>query len=270
MLIQLAEALQRRRPTLPRATVVSESQRIAADQARLRRRVSDIIFARLGEESSAEEDAHEHGASRARMTPEELLKAADAATGAAGAHDHALDFAGGETPVVMVNRPLLEAYNAMWDAGRELGIGEPGAALPHMRRALDAIQRARQAERIYLRGRPAAVVVDLAKVRLAGKIADAAPAGRSARRPEGGAEERAARMESAIEMLATAPAAAVDSLLLLRVDALERSPALAAALRDAIDALRSGRDATEPLARARRIAVGAPRARAAPAWGGAW
>jgi hypothetical protein len=270
MLIQLAEALQQRRRTLPRATVVSESQRIAADQARLRRRVGDIIFARLGEESSAEDDAHEHGAARDRMTPEQLLKAAEEATAAAGAHDHALDFAGSETPVVATNRPLLEAYNAMWDAGRELGIGEPGAALPHMRTALDAIQRARQAERIYLRGRPAAVVVDLAKVRLAGKMADAAPAARAARPAAGGAGERAARMDAALALLASNSSAALDSLLVLRVDALERAPALATALGDAIAALRSGRDATISLVRARRIAVGAPLARAAMSWGGVW
>jgi hypothetical protein len=270
MLIQLTEALQQRRGKLSRSTLVAESQRIAADQARLRRRVGDIIFARLGEESSAEDDAHEHGGSRAGMTPEQLLKAADAATAAAGAHEHALDFGGAETPVVAVNRPLLEAYNAMWDAGRELGIGEPGRALPHMRAALEAIQRARQAERIYLRGRPAAVVVDLAKVRLAGKISDALPAGRAARPAVSGAGERAARLDAALAMLASAPATAVDSLLLLRVDALEHAPALAAALGTAVDALRAGRDATELLVRARRIAVGPPLARTAPAWGGAW
>ena len=40
------------------------------------------------------------------------------------------------TPVVAINRPLLEAYNAMWDAGRELGSGEPKRALPAMYAAL--------------------------------------------------------------------------------------------------------------------------------------
>jgi hypothetical protein len=67
------------------------------------------------------------------------------------------------------------------------------------------------------------------------------------------------------------PAAAADSLSLLRLDALERAPALAAALGDAIEALRSGRDATAALARARRVAEGEPEARGTlPRWSASW
>ncbi len=47
------------------------------------------------------------------------------------------------------------------EAGRWLELGEPDDALPHMRAALAAIQRARQAERLYLRGRPPTQVVDI-------------------------------------------------------------------------------------------------------------
>lgn len=267
MLIQLTEALEKRRRGLARATVVSESRKISTDQKRLRRRVGDIIFARLGEDTGAEEEGEVEP--RGAMTPEQLLQAAREAT-AVGAR--ALDFEGDETPVVAINRPLLEAYNAMWDASRELDIGEPGAALPHMYAALDAIQRARQAERIYLRGKPAAVVVDLAKVRMAGKLDEAAPSRRRARAPlDAAAGRRAARFDAALALLAARPAAAVDSLLLLRVDALESAPALAAALGTAIDALRTGQDATGALVRARRLAAGAPPVHgAASAWGGAW
>jgi hypothetical protein len=67
--------------------------------------------------------------------------------------------------VLAVNKPLLEAYNHMWDAGRALEIAEPRQALAPMRKAIAALQRARAAERIYLRGRPPTVVVDLNKVR---------------------------------------------------------------------------------------------------------
>ena len=59
-----------------------------------------------------------------------------------------------ETPAVKINRPLLEAYNAMCgrrDHGTETAI--PGEAIPPMQRALAAIERARAAERIYLRGK---------------------------------------------------------------------------------------------------------------------
>lgn len=268
MLIQLAEELEDKRPRLERDVVLKESRRIGTDQARLRRRVGDIIFERLGEGESGEESG---GATpRPEMTPEELLRAADEATSGEGAH--ALDFEGDETPVVAVNRPLLEAYNAMWAAERELGLGEPGAALPHMRAALAAITRAREAERLYLRGRAPEVVVDLAKVRLAGNIDSASARARAPRtRLSSSSATRAARLDEALLMLHSDPAAAVDSLALLRVDALTDAPQLAAELAAAVESLRAGKDATASLARARRVAAGAPVIRPhASEWGGAW
>ncbi|HEU4563025.1 MAG TPA: hypothetical protein VFS05_00195 [Gemmatimonadaceae bacterium] len=290
MLIVTAEALERRRPRLARPTVVSESRRIAADQARLRRRVGDIIFSRLGGETPAEhshegESAEEHAAHDRPLSPEEVLQAAERATN--HGVGEVLDFEGDETPVVAINRPLLEAYNAMWDAGRELEVGEPARALPHMRAALAAIQRARAAERIYLRGRPPAVIVDLARVRMTGKV-DSTPAVARTPRPAlaGTAARRAARLEGALDLLtardtsraaAASVAAGIDSLALLRLDAItggegsQPAPALARALGEAIDALRAGRDATEPLARARRLLASEPEARPAlTRWSGAW
>jgi hypothetical protein len=268
MLIQLTEELERRRPRLERGVVVRESRRIGADQARLRKRVGDIIFERLGESESGEESGQT--TPRPEMTPEELLRAADEATSVEGAH--ALDFEGDETPVVAVNRPLLEAYNAMWAAGRELESGEPRAALPHMRAALAAIMRAREAERLYLRGRAPEVVVDLAKVRLAGTVDSASARARVPRaRLSSSSARRAARLDAALLALHSDPAAAVDSLALLRVAALTDAPRLAAELAAAVDSLRAGKDATAPLARARRAAAGAPVAPAhASEWGGSW
>jgi len=143
----------------------------------------------------------------------------------------------------------------MWEAGRELEIGEPRRALPHMREALEAIQRARQAERLYLRGRPSVVVIDLGKIRLAGSLAGAAPAGTAA-----GAEDRKdrhallARFSRAIELLPRAEA--LDSLQLLRIDALGTERAFAVALGEAVTALRHGGDVTTPLVRARRLLSG--------------
>jgi hypothetical protein len=253
ILIVLAEALERRRARLARTDVTVEARRIGADQTRLRKQVGEIIFARLGDQPGGE---HTHGEAAAdeKLSPEDLLRAAEEATGAAAGE--ALDFAEGESPVVAINRPLLEAYNAMWDASRELDVGEPGRALPHMRLALAAIQRARKAERIYLRGQPPAVVVDLARVRLQGKDAGTP----TQRRPRSAlvdhARERAERFAAAVRTLATQSEAAVDSLLLLRVDALTDAPRLAAALAEAIDALRAGRDASTPLSRARRELLG--------------
>ena len=263
MLIMLAEALEKRRPKLSRQVVLSESQAIGRDQRKLRKRVGEIIFTRLGDESHSHDEEEE--GPEGRMTPEQLLAAADAATNVT----ETLDFAEGESPVLAINKPLLEAYNAMWDATRELDAGEPARALPPMRAALDAIQRARNAERLYLRGRPPQVVVDLAKVRLQGKERGSASE-RAARDAAPDPKIRLARRLAAIlAMLDDKNAAVVDSLLVLRVDALTDAPSLAAALAEAADAMRKGRDATTPLIRARRsLETAVAVSSATPFWSG--
>ncbi len=267
MLIILTEKLEARRTKLARADVVKESQAIGSDEARLRQHVGEIVFARLGAQQGTE-DAGSNNAGPAHMTPDQLLAAANAATQASAG---ATDFGGDETPVVAVNRPLLEAYNAMWDASRALEVGEPGTALPPMRIALAAIQRARNAERLYLRGKSPTVIVDINKVRLAGKRDDATSSSRLPRAVlDSSSERRAERFDAALNDLAVNSSAAIDSLLALRVDALEPAPALAAALAPAIDSLRAGHNATDALVRARRIAAGVTVARIESAWGGAW
>ena len=302
MLIILTEALEKRRPRLTRETLVSESRSIGRDQTRLRRRVGDIIFQRLGDDPTGEHghgpgeepaadtaplrgdsvarDSSRRAAVRAGRSARDvaaadsadsaraaLLRAASAATGSG---EEILDFEGDETPVVAINRPLLEAYNAMWEASRELDQGETGRALPPMRRALEAIQRARQAERIYLRGKAPAVVVDLARIRLTGKETGS-PSVRVARSPaDPAAARRAERLAAAIALASRTPAAAIDSLVLLRIESLDAAPSLAAAVADAIEALRGGNDATALLARARRVAEGGVRRGAVGAWSGAW
>jgi hypothetical protein len=182
--------------------------------------------------------------------------------------------------VVAVNRPLLEAYNHMWDAGRALEIAEPANAIAPMRLAIAALQRARAAERVYLRGRPPAVVVDVEKVRLAGKVNGdtLAPAGRGGGVPlyaalDPAARGRAQALDRALTALGRggdAAAAAVDSLALLRVRALGEAPTLAAALGDALAALARGADATAPLVRARRVAGAPASPGGAPGGAAAW
>jgi hypothetical protein len=254
MLIELAQALERRRPLLARDTVIGESRAIAADQKRLRRSVGDVVFTRLGGEPTGEEHAGDDSRSRAK-TMQELIARADSATNRS---TDPIDFEGGESPVVATNKPLLEAYNAMWDAGTELELGEPGRALPHMRRALAAIERARQAERLYLRGRPPQVVIDLEKVRLRGKDKGAS----SVRLPRTGADSMRASLETrlvrAAELARRDSGASLDSLLVLRIDALTSAPAFAAAIGDAATAMRrnDGTAATLALTRARRALDG--------------
>ncbi|HYW51773.1 MAG TPA: hypothetical protein VE861_14255 [Gemmatimonadaceae bacterium] len=258
-LLLLTERLVARMPRIERATIVAESNRIGIDQARLRKQVADIVFARLGDSPSGEHahfagDGHEHTPTdlAAQSTPESVLQAADRATGGMSGM---LDSHGDETPVVAVNRPLLEAYNAMWDATRALQGGVPRDALAPMRRALAAIQRARSAERVYLRGTPPAAVIDIEKIRLIGTDSakyDARRALAALPAPERRIAERVLR---GMALLQSSDASALDSLRLVRLDALGSAPALASALGDAVDAVERGRDATDALLRARRLAL---------------
>ncbi len=249
MLINMTEALVKRARTIAAGEVTAESRRIGRDQARLRKQVSDIIFARLGDGG----DGHEHGEADSipdgPLTPEQLLAAAEKATEING---DPTDFEGDETPVVAINRPMLEAFNAMWEAGRALDGGEPKRALPPMYLALAAIQRARAAERLYLRGAPPRVVVDLAKVRMQGKDKGTPNARqpRAALDPYRGAMLR--RFAAALDVLESSPVAGVDSLLVLRLAVADRNAQAASALERAIDALRTSRDATAALLGARR------------------
>jgi len=259
MLIMLAEALQQRRPRLARDTVLRESRAMAVDQKTLRRAVGDIVFTRLGGNPSAEETNDDENPRRAKSIAE-LLQRADSATSRSA---DPIDFEGGESPVVAINEPLLEAYNAMWDASLGLEMGEPDRALPHMRRALAAIQRARQAERLYLRGATPTVVIDIDKARLKGTDKGASSTRRAATSPDTAAIARADRFTRVVELAARHPRSAIDSLLVLRIDALADAPAFAAALGDAVTAMRAGRGdaATSALARARRTLAGSPAAR---------
>lgn len=275
MLINLTEALVKRARSGSRDDMLQESRRIARDQTRLRRQVSDIIFSRLGDgaQNSGEhshDDGHGHANDDAlvggALTPEQLLRAAERATEISG---NPLDFEHDESPVVAINRPMLEAYNAMWDAGRSLDGGEPQRALPAMYRALAAIQRARNAERVYLRGTPPRVVIDLQRVRLKGKELGA-PVPRSPRLPLDASRAGVlARFGNVITALARNPRAGIDSLIVLRLAVVERHPAAASALESAADEVRTGRDATASLLRARRALDGGVVVRnALPVWGG--
>jgi hypothetical protein len=254
MLIMLTEALEAKRSRLARDTLLSESRAIAVDQKKLRRAVGDIVFTRLGGNPSAEETNDEQNPQRAKSIAE-LLRRADSATNRS---IDAIDFQGGESPVVAVNKPLLEAYNAMWDASLSLELGEPDRALPHMRSALAAIQKARQAERLYLRGASAPVVIDIERARLKGKDKGSSSVRRPLTASDSADNARADRYARIVEVAARDPRAAADSLLLLRIDALADAPAFAAALGEAVQAMRSGLGdaATAALARARRALAG--------------
>jgi hypothetical protein len=253
MLLRLTAKLDSQRPALARQTVLVESMKIGRDQARLRQAVGDIVFQRLSGDASGEHahtvgDGHDHG------VEQQQGKLALSGSNAGGVLSE-----GDDSPIIAINQPLLEAYNAMWDAGRALEQGDPKAAIPPMRLALAAIERARAAERLYLRGKPPTVIVDVAKVRLAGKdtgVTNQRPA-REALPPRDAL--RAARLVLAAQLVARDVLAARDSLAVLRVDALADAPAFAAAVGAVLDALRDRRDATDAFVRARRVLGGVVR-----------
>jgi hypothetical protein len=240
--------------------VARESRLIAVDQTKLRKRVGEVVFMRLGEDDGGEHahfagDGHEHGA-EGILDPDVILAAAERAANA-GANT-LLDTHGDESPVVAINRPLLEAYNHMWRASTELETASPAAAIPWMERAIAALQAARAAERIYLRGRPPRVVVDLARVRLIGKD-EANPAPRSPRvAVDPIRAQRLARFDAALSVVQATPEAAADSMLVIRVTLPPEERGAALALDAAAVALRRGGDVTLPLAAARRALVDEP------------
>jgi hypothetical protein len=260
MLLLLTERLAARRPGLAREVLVRESRRLAVEQARIRRAVSAIVFQRLSGDGEAEHvhsagDGHDHGVmlQEGKLVPATVSSGVAVMPGALPPPSPQAEMLAGESPIVGVNRPLLEAYNAMWDAGTALELADPEGAIPPMRLALEAIQRARAAERVYLRGRTRPVVVDIGRVRLAGK-----DTGQTSTRRAGPARSQPsaaydARLLRAASWLRTDPARARDSLLLLRLDAIDGHPEFAAALARALAAVAGGEDATLALVRARRV-----------------
>ena len=268
MLLMLAEALQKQRPSTARAAVVMESRRIAVDQTRLRKLVGEVVFQRLGENQGEEGDALERRLDRP-VNPDSVLAAAERAT--TNTADKPLEGEGDETPIVAINKPLLEAYNHMWSASTELELGEPGKAAPFMRRALEALQRSRSAERVYLRGKVRTVVVDVARVRLVGKDKGASNERAPRLALDPARLTRLARFDAALALSPQSPAAAVDSMLVLRLDLLDHDRVAARTLDDAANALRAGRDATAALIRARRaLSGGIERRDALSLWGAGW
>lgn len=238
MLIISAESLLKKRPSLAPRDYVSSSGRIGADQADLRKKVYNILYEQdeAGGESGVEGD------------DEEL------------------------NPQLVLNRDLKQAYDAMWDAERALNIGEINAALPFMTKAAHALDRARLANRLYLRGRPPRVVVNIEKVRLSGKEKGLSNSVTGQRTRADTATARFNRsLNSALAIAGSDPRHFVDALIRLRVEATSVNPAFAAAVGEAVDAVRTGKDATDALIRARRALFGAPRSGDATLpWSGIW
>lgn len=168
-----------------------------------------------------------------------------------------------------ISRKLRKAADLMWTAREGLGIARPDTAMPVMVRILAILDEIRLANRYHFRGVLPPVPVDIARARLTGTGA-ASVGDRAAR--ERLREARVAlarRLENLVTLSRTAPTAAADSLVYVRLKALTVAPTAAASLSLAIDALRAGRNASADLVRARR-ALGSPAValRGPLEWGG--
>ncbi len=270
MILMQTQELVARRPRPTDVVRTRDARRIAVDQTKLRKKVGEVVFLRLGEDASGEHehfagDGHQH-APEGVVNPDAILAAAERAANVDPTRN--LDNHGDETPIVAINRPLLEAYNHTWRASEELETGRPEAAIPWMERAIAALQRARAAERIYLRGRPPSVVIDLQRVRLAGKD-EGRPQARAPRASADPARaERLRRFDRALGLVVADAGAAADSLLLIRVTLPAEERGAALALDAAAARLRQGGDVTAALVAARRLLVQDPPRRAPlTAWG---
>jgi hypothetical protein len=233
MLILMTEELVKKEKTLSREEWVKQSTNIGTMEDRIRKRVYEILYQKESpdEPSDTEEEESEVQA--------------------------------------ITNKDLKEAYDNLWVAVRSLQIAEPKPALPPMRVALKALDRARLAQRLYLRGMPPKIIVDLQRVRLTGKDKGSS----NVRTPRSFADSArvrlAARFSAALDLIEKQPARAMTELALMRVDALSSVPDFAAALGQATDAIRARRDATLPLMRARRALDGPPTATPGlPLWAG--
>ena len=233
MLVLMTEALVKKEKALSREELVKQATNIGTMEDRIRKRVYDILYQTESQSEPADTEEAE-------------------------SEIHAI-----------TNKDLKEAYDALWDAVRSLQIAEPRPALPPMRIALAALDRARLAQRFYLRGMPPKIIVDLQRVRLTGKEKGAS----NTRTPRSFADSArlrlSARFNAALDLIEKRPASAVTELALMRVDALSSLPDFAAALGQATEAIRAGHDATLPLMRARRVLDGAPLATPGlPLWSG--
>jgi hypothetical protein len=151
------------------------------------------------------------------------------------------------------------ALASMTDASMSLAIAEAKEALPRELVALAALDTVRMMQRrLYLRGRPPTIVVNLARVRMSGTSKPDA----GVRAPQVADDSVRRRLVAALgaivrgRPLLERPGTA-DSLALMQVDAMALDPALASALGDAASAVRARQDPGPALARARRALGGA-------------
>jgi hypothetical protein len=151
------------------------------------------------------------------------------------------------------------AYAAMSDASVRLQSADARAALPRELVALAALDTVRQMERrLYLRGRPPTIIVNLARVRMTGN----GTPDPGLRMPQAAGDSVRQRLVAELGAIVRGPLdgrGVADSLTLMEAGAIAVDPAAASALGDAVRALQTGHDPALALARARRALTGPAR-----------
>lgn len=229
MIILMTERLRDRAPELSAREVAAEAAGIGREQGRLRARVGEILFVRsTGGLDTPEELAdpfgagyiphghagHEHVEGDEDWDPTDpaaVLEAASRATGTGTMEE--LGHLHDEAPVIAVNRELLGAYNAMWDAERQLRQAAVEAALPPEYLALEILQRVREGERVFARGRVAVAPIDVDETRGTGELTGMAVAERSrgSEASTGSARAELALADAALTLPAAEAALAIAS-----------------------------------------------------------
>jgi len=186
MIILLTEELRDSSASMTDGELMEASQDIAIEQARLRARIGEQIFSRATGGVQDPEAHLDFEDGEAEVFLDELQGLVergpliDPVTGIASianvdipAHEHDSD------PIVAINRSLLTVYNYMWDAERGLQAARLDPSLVPQRLALEELQRVRDSERIFARGRVTVAPIDVPASRGTGKVDDASPSPRS-------------------------------------------------------------------------------------------
>jgi hypothetical protein len=244
MIILLTEELRDSTPNPEAAAFQEAATEIADEQARLRARIGEQIFSRATG-AMQDPEAHldfEEGEAEVFLDELEAMveqgPVIDPVTGIASianvdipAHDHDSD------PIIAINRSLLTVYNYMWDAERELRGASLDPSLVPQYLALDELQRLRESERVFARGRVSEPIIDVDGARGTGELDGAEPSARTT--PVAGASSESRVVASIDELLTSreAPSGRLHSILLsgLALDLLEAdsNPVAAELLADA-------------------------------------
>jgi hypothetical protein len=228
---------------LPRDSILPRSVQIAGEQRRLREQVGEQVYVRatgamqeptlhLGYQETEEDPAQARADERFRSLPPALLPDSlnellrererrelqthggipdDPTVGGGRSGRAVLSETGPEghthdaSPILSVNNDLLRVHDWMWEAERFLLQGEAQGSIPSQELALAELQRIREAERVFARGRTTVAPVDVPGVRGTGRAEGVDPGSRRPGDAVPSSSARAGALEELAKELASLP-----------------------------------------------------------------